>query len=143
MVVRRALVRLGIAMGQHDEAEILVLVELARARWCCRPHRLIDERLVGEQLLQQHAHFLSPGRAGRGLECSLGVLDEGVERIGHGGAPQWIGKYSAAHGASSIIVSELPPTAGVQLPCDALPTGPRRPAWCGPSAPSGRAAVPG
>src|SRR3990167_9955219 len=31
MVVRRALARLGIAERQHDEAEIPVLVELARA----------------------------------------------------------------------------------------------------------------
>src|SRR6202011_3237462 len=70
-------------MRQHDEAEILVLVELARAHRRSRPDGLVDERLVGEQLLEQHADLLATGRAVMRLERGLRVLHESVECIGH------------------------------------------------------------
>src|ERR1700722_9263001 len=83
VIMRRAFVRLRIAVRQHDEAQVLVLVELARADRRGRADRLVDERAVAQQLLQQHAHLLAAGRAAGGLEGRLGVLDESVERVGH------------------------------------------------------------
>src|SRR5580700_10639505 len=71
VIVRRALVRLGIAVCQHDEAQVLVFVELARADRRGRSHGLLDERLVGEQLLQQRTYLLPPARSGVGLEGGL------------------------------------------------------------------------
>ncbi len=67
MIVRRALVRLGIAMRQHHEAQLLVLVQLAGAERRRRTDGFVDEGRVGQQLLQQHANLLAAG----GPSCVL------------------------------------------------------------------------
>src|SRR5476649_2603021 len=66
MIVRRALVRLGVDVGQHDEALVLVDIELARAYRGGRPARVVDGLLVGQELLQQQAHLLAAAGTGVG-----------------------------------------------------------------------------
>src|ERR1043166_7738888 len=83
MVVRRGHARAVVAMGEHLEPELRVLVEnfhpAGRVVAAILPHEI----LVREQSLEPGAHLLAAGGAGIARESSAAVGDELVEVVGH------------------------------------------------------------
>src|SRR5215831_16695435 len=85
--MRRGDARAVVAMREHLESELRVLVEDFHSARGIVPAIRAHEVLVPEQALEPFAHLFASGRAGVARERGAAVGDELVEIVGHMGLP--------------------------------------------------------
>ena len=83
MIVRRRLARRVVDMGQHDEIEVRITVDLVHPDFGLRAAGLFNEVLVLQQLLELHADPLPAAGTGIGGKSVMRILAELFKGISH------------------------------------------------------------